>query len=93
LLSTTASAYHMGETHHGGWGGGMGMGMGGWFGFVMMLLWTLVLVAVVVGALYWAFGREKENKSDATEILRERYARGEIDEEEFRERKRSLTEG
>lgn len=90
LLSTTASAYHLGETHHNG--GGMGMG-GGWFGFVMMFLWSLVLVAIVVGVLYWVFGQRKESESDATEILRERYARGEIDEEEFRERKRSLTEG
>lgn len=89
-LSTTASAYHMGETHH--HNGGMGMG-GGWFGFVMMFLWTVVLVAAVVGVLYWASGGRKESESDAMGILRERYARGEIDEEEFRERKRSLTEG
>lgn len=69
------------------------MGMGGWFGFTMMLLWTVVLVVVVVGVLYWAFGREKESESAATEIIRKRYARGEIDEEEFRERRRQLTEG
>lgn len=90
-LSPTASAYHMGETYHHGWNGGMG---GGWFGFGMMFLWVLVLVAVVVAFVYWAFGKGKsdESESNAMEILRERYARGDIDEEEFRERRRSLTE-
>ena len=93
LLSTTASAYHMGEHHH-GWNGGMGVG-GGWFGIMMMLLWSLVVIAVVVSVIYWAFGNRGSDKtgSDAMEILRERYARGEIDEEEFRERKRHLSEG
>ena len=93
-LSTTASAYHLGEYHHHGWGGGaMGTGSG-WFGIMMMLLWTFVLVAVVVGFIYWAFGGKSDEKdTEAMEILRGRYARGDIDEEEFRERRRQLTEG
>ena len=92
LLSNTASAYHV-EGHHHAWNGGMGVG-GGWFGIMMMLLWAFLLVAVVVAFLYWAFGgRSGEKESNAMEILRERYARGDIDEEEFRERKRQLTEG
>lgn len=91
-LSNTASAYHLGEHHH-TWNGGMGVG-GGWFGIMMMLLWTVVVIAVVVAVIYWAFGGNRgREESDAMEVLRERYARGDIDEEEFRERKKQLTEG
>lgn len=75
--------------------GGFGMGWA-W------LWWLLVLVgvvAVVVG-LMWA-GRGSRNRDDrggpsgtpestARQILDERFARGEIDEEEYRARRRTL---
>jgi putative membrane protein len=60
-------------------------------GVVMMLaLWGAIAVAV------WAIarsspGREDRNGGpDAEEILRERFARGEIGEEEFRTRRDAL---
>lgn len=73
-----------------GWGGDWGMGMGwGLFG-LMHVLWWVVLVGGAV-LLFRALrsggggGRDK-----ALEILRERYARGEIDQAEYAERTRHL---
>ncbi len=80
-----------------GWPG-WGMG-GGWFG--MILFWILAILAIVwlaraldVGRL-WRTRDEKHAPRAPTEdralaVLRERYARGEIDTDEFERRKRDL---
>lgn len=68
----------------------------GWYGGVFTIaFWILVLVGLVfvVKWLIQSTGRDKtvEGKTDrALEILRERYARGEIDGEEFETRKKDL---
>lgn len=70
--------------------------MGGWMG-VPMVLWTVFLVALVVGGL-WLLGRALGDRSPRSEagqgaalgILEERFARGEIDQDEFEERRRTL---
>ena len=80
-------------SHHGMmWGGGSG-----WFmGPFMMLLFLLVVVAVVVLVVRWLGGSGglpgTVQGSNARRILEERFARGEIDEEEFRRRKQALEE-
>ena len=67
----------------------------GWMGFgggFMWIFWILLIVAVVL--LIKAFvgpGRNESRPTDALEILRQRYARGEIDEDEFERRKQKLT--
>ncbi|MFO7767631.1 MAG: SHOCT domain-containing protein [bacterium] len=71
-------------------------GMGGW----MWLFWIIVLGAVVWGVLAALRGGERpggmgtgtEDVRTPLEILKERYARGEIDREEFEERKEALEE-
>ena len=68
------------------------------FGFWMMLLWLVLLAAVVVGVVFlvralWRPGGGGEStpgQSTAERILEERFARGEIDEREFEDRKRAL---
>jgi putative membrane protein len=69
------------------WGWGMGM-------MVMMLVfWGLVIGGVVLLVRWLAglgSGREGGGRDRALEILRERYARGEIDREEFESRRRDL---
>ena len=75
-----------------GWGGGWS-----WFGiFHMLLWWALIIVAIVVLAR-WGFtggsgysGRHQA-EDRALSILRERYARGEIDKAEFEARRRDLS--
>jgi putative membrane protein len=58
---------------------------------MMILFWALIIVAVVV-VIRWLVGQGKELRPDsALEILRQRYARGEINKEEFESRKRDLS--
>jgi len=58
---------------------------------LMLLFWVLVIVGLVIG-LRWLVGQGKESRSDsALEVLRQRYARGEINKEEFEAKKRDLS--
>jgi putative membrane protein len=76
------------------WGMHPMWGMWGLWGIVMMLcmlvFWGLVVAGVVI-AIRWLVQQGRGSRSGAApEILRERYARGEIDREEFLARKRDL---
>ena len=72
--------------------GGTGTAMSPVWGFGMMLLFLLVLVGIGY-ALYRAFTSEKIAPTDrALEELRVAYARGELTQEEFEQRKKDLTE-
>ena len=76
-----------------GWGGHPMM-WGAWgFGMMIMMIlfWVLIIVAVVLG-IRWLIGQGKDSRSDsALEILRQRYARGDINKDEFESRKRDLS--
>ncbi len=83
------------ERGYGWWSGGYPMGwMWGAWGIGMMLMmllfWGLVIAAIVLG-VRWLVGQPKVSQPDsALEILRQRYARGEINREEFEQKKRDL---
>lgn len=77
----------------GDWGGyGMGWGI---FGALHMLLWWVLIILGIVVLVKWLFsGRARsaqgiENR--ALEVLKERYARGEIGKDEFDQKKRDLS--
>jgi len=81
------------------WGPGWGPHPMGWmwgaWGIGMMLMmvafWVLVIAGIVV-AVRWLTGSARGPGRDrALEILRERYARGEINKEEFDSRRRDLS--
>ena len=76
-----------------GWGGGWGSGGGWMFGLVHLLWWMLIVVGLVVLAR-WLLdtGRRRRGsgRDRALDILRERFARGEIDKTEFEARKQDL---
>ncbi len=81
--------------HPGGWGWGYGM-MGG-FGWVFMLLLIVVVAAMVAGLLRELFagagrhrGTTRACGSSALRILDERFARGEIDADEYQRRRADL---
>jgi putative membrane protein len=83
-----------GYGHYGMWGGGWG---GMMFGFFMMLLVIAAIVAVVVLVVRVLGGAGtvtgKPAGKTSSEILDERFARGEIDSAEFEERRRVLAKG
>ena len=66
-------------------------GAGGLVMMLMMLVfWGLVIAGLIVG-LRWLIGQGRSGgRDEALEILRQRYARGEIDKQEFEARKRDL---
>jgi len=78
-----------------GWGNMSGWGWGGMaFGGIMMLLWFALIVTLIVFLVRWISGssRRKSNR-DALDILKQRYARGEIDAAELDERSTQLRAG
>lgn len=70
--------------------GFMGMG-GGYMGAVFMILFWILVIAVIVYLIRF-LSQDRNEKKDKTprEILEERYARGEIDKEEFERKKKDL---
>jgi putative membrane protein len=59
--------------------------------FMMILFWGLIIVALVLG-IRWLLTQGREPRSDsALDILRQRYARGEINKEEFEAKKREIS--
>ncbi len=80
----------------GGWGM-MGSGMmGGWMflmPILMILFWGLVIWGIValVRGLSGSRGADSSGADSALETLKKRYARGEIDKEEYEEKKKDLT--
>lgn len=71
----------------GGYGYGMGYGLL-IFGFIF---WILIIIGLVLLIKYlWEHGGAKAEHESALEVLKKRYARGEINKEEFEEKKKDL---
>jgi len=80
-------------------GGGSGMWYGaGWLGMLFpIIFWVLVIVGIVV-LIRWIGTMSKggpqqggTQEDSAMELLRRRYAKGDITKEEFEEKKRDLS--
>ncbi|WP_040727394.1 SHOCT domain-containing protein [Thiomicrorhabdus sp. Kp2] len=61
--------------------------MGGYMGGGMWLFWLVVLVVIFVLLRQFTPLSDKET---ALEVLKKRYAKGEIDKQEFEEKKKDL---
>lgn len=79
------------------WGGGWG-GYG-WIGPFQMIIWILILV-LIIAAIVWFFRSGSQTgtfpgrlaqRSAGLDVLEERYARGEINREEYLQKKRDMT--
>ncbi len=93
--SSAAWAQQQGGPYYGQhmWNGGLWM----FVGPLMMIVFIAAVVAVVVLMVRWLGGpgrgtRPHSPRQDPLDILKERFARGEIDKEEFEERRRVLGE-
>jgi Predicted membrane protein len=63
----------------------------------VIVFWGLIIAALVLG-IRWLIRADQRSRYSPTpptdtplEVLRQRYARGEIDEEEYERRRRTLT--
>ena len=84
---TAQAPYEWGWRMHPMWGWGWGIGMMG----MMLLFWGVMIFACVTG-IRWFTGQTKPPPADsAMEILRERFARGEIEKDEFEAKKKELS--
>ena len=75
------------------WDGFGGMGWG-WIGLGMvhmLLFWVLVILGIVV-LVRWLASGPPEERQRPLEILKARYAKGEITKEQFEQMKRDIGE-
>jgi putative membrane protein len=77
---------------------GPGWGPGWWVlgGFLWLAFWVVVVVLIVSlvrGRHHHPHGEDGLGQSDALRVLEDRYARGEIDRDEFLERRAVLRGG
>ena len=84
------------DTWRGGWHDGWGWGHMFFGSFMMLLFWGALILLIILAVRYMGGGPtrggdEPAQKNRAIDILEERFARGEIDKEEFEERKQLLS--
>lgn len=82
--SNQTNSFMMGGNNLIGWGG---------FGGIFMILWWVLIIAGIIALVRWLMTTSHGtlgNGKSALDILKERYARGEIDKKEFEERKKDL---
>jgi len=71
---------------------GFGYGM---MGFGMWIIWLIFFILLIIGLVLlvrylWEGGPARKSEESALEILKKRYAGGEITKEEFEEKKKDL---
>jgi putative membrane protein len=71
------------------WGGGHGM----WGGLMMVFFWALIIGLILLAVRGFSNRSDPGSGHSAVDILRERYAHGEIDEDEFERRLAKLESG
>jgi putative membrane protein len=90
LVQWRGYGWHMGP---GMMGGGYGMG---WLGMILMAAFWIAVIIGIIFLIRWlvistsAGGGAAKSEESGLEILKRRYARGEINKEEFEDKKKDL---
>ena len=67
-----------------------GYGGGIWSGLLMLLFWVLLIGGIVVAVRYMTAGGRLEQGEKPMDILKARYAKGEVTKTEFEQLKKDL---
>ena len=84
-----------------GYGPNWGMMGGGWgygtYGAIHMIIWLVILIAIIAGVVWLVRSLAApgvhslpSRRSAGLDVLEERYARGEINREEYLQKKRDI---
>lgn len=65
--------------------------LGAGVGFIFTIAFWALVVFLIVALLRHLGGKEEQKDSNALDILKERYAKGEIDKKEFHEMKKEIS--
>lgn len=100
VLFLSENAFAQWQGYGGRWGMGPGMmnwGYGmGWFGTIIMAAFWIVVIIGIVFLIRWLVmsasigSHGVRSEESAFDILKKRYARGEINKDEFEEKKKDL---
>jgi len=85
------------------WRYGMGYGFMGWMPFIGIFFWLFILFLIVAAVRSWGghpmgpgmmgcgmMGHGMERRSPGLDVLEERYARGEINRDEYLQKKQDI---
>jgi putative membrane protein len=96
ILVLAGPAFAQGFGDHDGWFSNLGWGHMGFGGGVMVVFWGGIVLLVVLLARSFGSGGTRDaippSRQNPMEILQERFAKGEIDQKEYDERRRVLSE-